>query len=76
MTVLQAGLLAIGTGIVGAFLGMFLMAACALAGKTDDRNELYCVQLQLASAKELNALLIERIQEYERKDAKEIVPSD
>ena len=66
MTVLQAGLLALGTGIVGAFIGMILMAACALAGKADDGRELYCIQLQLAAAKELNAALMERIQEYEQ----------
>jgi len=76
MTVLQALLLALGTGIVGALLGMVLMAACALGGKCGDSRELYCTQLQLASAKELNILLIERIQEYEARDAEKTITSD
>ena len=76
MTVLQALFLAVGALICGGVIGAFFGVWCASAGQEDKSRELYRTQMQLAVTKELNALLIERIQEYERKDAKETVPSD
>lgn len=52
---------------IGASLGFLLSCCCAVAGRTDDCQELYATQLRLAAAEELNRLLVERIQELEDK---------
>lgn len=71
MSIEQALLLACGALICGGMMGAFFGAWAASAGREDRFRELYSMQLQLASAKELNTLLMERIQEYEQAATKD-----
>lgn len=76
MAIEQAFLLVCGALICGGIMGAFFGAWVANAGRIDNLRELYCTQLQLAEVKELNALLVERVQEYEARDAEKIVAED